>query len=319
MGSVVRRWWGMLRALRLGALGLGVLGMPLEACPLGGPSAPAPEEAKVCEMCPSWNEAQEPFQLFANTYYIGTKGLSVLLVVTSEGLVVLDAALPQTVPLLEANIRTLGFKLEDVRWVLTSHAHFDHVGGVAALVKRTGAQVLSSKPGAQALQSGRPAKADPQRGYGAFMHFAPVKRVKGLEDGQSLSLGGVTFTLHHTPGHTPGGASWSWRSCEGDRCYNMVYVDSLNPVAAPGFRYGDPSQNPNTAAQLQKSIEKVSALPCDVVVAAHPGFSETFEKLERRKAGMLDAFITPDGCKSYASDAAQRLADRLEQEKNGAE
>lgn len=288
---------------------LGVLG--IFACPLGGSQVPAPEEAKVCEMCPEWNLAQEPFKLFGNTYYIGTQGLSVLLVATSEGLVVLDAALPQTVPQLEANIQTLGMKVADVRWVLTSHAHFDHVGGVASLVKRTGAQVVSSKLGAKALKAGRPAKEDPQLGYGDFMHFAPVKQVKGLADGESLTVGGVTFTLHHTPGHTPGGATWSWRSCEGERCLNLVYADSLNPVAAPGFRYSDSKQQPNTATLLQQSIEKVKALPCDIVVAAHPGFSETLERRARQLAGEVEAFVNPEGCRAYASDASRRLTERL--------
>lgn len=286
-------------------------------------SAPAPDTAKVCEMCEQWNMPQKPFQVFGNTYYVGTAELSVILITSQKGLILLDGALPQSVPQIEANIRSLGFKPEDVKWILSTHAHFDHAGGIAALARDTGARVGSSVQATRALKAGSAVAEDPQAGYGRFMDFAPVANVKGLKGGSKLRLGDVTITVLNTPGHTPGGASYTWRSCEADRCLQVVYADSLNPVSAPGFRYSGPLQAssaqppapPSALVQtFRQSIQTVETLPCDVLLTAHPGFSETFEKLEKRASGQPDAFIDSQSCRAYAADATRRLDQRLAEE-----
>ena len=215
----------------------------------------------ACESCAEWNAAQAPFRIHGNSTYVGVGGLSVVLITTSKGLILLDGGLPQSVPLIVSNLRALGRRIEDVKWIGISHAHFDHVGGVAALARLSGARVAASPAAAAALRAGTVQKDDPQAGYGEAMRFPPVAKVAKIveiADGATIRLGDVTLTAHHTPGHTPGGTSWSWRSCEGAQCATIVYADSLNPISAPGFRFGADRAG---LERFRRSIETVESCP----------------------------------------------------------
>ena len=138
--------------------------------------------------------------------------------------------------------------------------------------------------------AGEPTADDPQYGLGRQEKiFPPVLRVQSVRDGEVLRVGTLALTAHLTPGHTPGSTTWSWQSCEGRRC-----LDSLNPVSAPGYRFSGGPRSPGTAELFRQSIAKVAALPCDIVIAVHPGF--------------------PHGCRRYAEDATKRLNTRLAEE-----
>jgi metallo-beta-lactamase class B len=275
------------------------------------------DSPKRCDACDGWNGPQKPFRIFGNTYYVGVSGLSALMIDTGAGLVLLDGGLPQSAPRIARNLRALGHRIDEVRWIGCSHAHYDHVGGVAALQRLSGARVVFSPAGAAGLRAGNVLADDPQAGFGVeAMRFPAVAQVVELGDGETFTLGSVTVMAHHTPGHTPGGTSWSWRSCEGKRCINMVYADSLNPVSAPGFRYSADSAQ---LAAFRASIDKVRQLPCDVIISAHPGFTELFDRLAAARKDPVkadEAFIDPAGCATYADDAARRLDKRLAEEAN---
>src|SRR5688572_16525479 len=112
------------------------------------------DRAKTCAPCDGWNAPLEPFRVFGNTYYVGVAGLSAVLIASDRCLILLDGGLPQSAPLIDANIRKLGFRTEDVRLIVNSHAHYDHAGGIAALQRASGAVVAASAPGARAIQRG---------------------------------------------------------------------------------------------------------------------------------------------------------------------
>jgi metallo-beta-lactamase class B len=278
----------------------------------------APDEAPIdCGNCADWNQPQAPFRIFGNTYYVGVHGLSSVLIVTRTGLILLDGDLPQSARQIADNIRTLGFHTQDVRWILNSHAHFDHTGGIAALQRMSGASVGASVLGAQALRSGAVSKDDPQSDGGNATGFPPVPRAQGLFDGAKIALGGVTVIAHYTPGHTPGGTSWTWRSCEGRRCVDVVYADSLNPVSAGDFRYSDTLRNPTTAETLRHSIALVRALPCDVMVSVHPDASGVLDKAAANaRDPSKNAFLEPGACRKYADDADKLLDAKLSEERS---
>lgn len=264
----------------------------------------------VCDDCDEWNAAQPPFRIFGNTYYVGTRGLAAVLLTSPAGHVLFDGALPQSVRTIEANIRALGFRVEDVRLLVNSHAHFDHAGGLAALKADTGASVVASREGASALRAGHPPLDDPQAGFGVEKNrFPPVADVRAIADGERLTVGALAITAHRTPGHTPGSTTWSWQSCEGARCVHVVYADSLNAVAAPGFRFAP------IATSFAASIAKVAALPCDVLLTVHPGFGGLFEKAAAKPAGGGNAFLDKQACRAYADSARRRLDARLAEEK----
>jgi metallo-beta-lactamase class B len=244
---------------------------------------------------------------------VGTKELSAIIIRTSEGLILIDGALPQSSPLIDRSIAALGLDTTDIRLILTSHAHFDHVGGIAALQRASGATVAASPNSAAALRQGRPTPDDPQFTV-ADNGFPPVEQVRTIEHGETLVVGDVRITAYFTPGHTPGSTSWSWRSCDGDRCADVVYADSLNPVSSDDFRFTRSDSSPSIVGSFRLSIQTVRELPCDILLTPHPGFMGMSTKLQRLAEGDVDAFFDPSACRAYASASDEALSQRIRNE-----
>lgn len=267
-----------------------------------------------------WNRPQTPVKIYGDTYYVGVAGLSSVLIRSDDGLILLDGALPQSVPMIEANIRRLGFKVEDIKYILNSHAHYDHAGGIAALQRDSGATVVASPSGAQGLRLGHAVDDDPQAGYAKEARAPAVAaQIREMRDGEVLRLGGVAVTAHDTFGHTPGSTSWSWKSCEGERCLDLVYSDSLNAVSAPGFHYLADATHGDLSERFRASIRKVGALPCDILLTAHPDVSGLDRKLRQAEQGTEpNPFIDAQACSAYAERSEKMLDARLAEEKAAA-
>jgi Zn-dependent hydrolases, including glyoxylases len=258
-----------------------------------------------------WNMPQQPFRIYGNTWYVGPHGLSSILIDTGKGLALFDGDLPESAPLIEAHIRALGFRVRDVKWILNSHAHVDHAGGIVALQAASGAQVFASAAGAQELELGGAYRADPQYGFG--LRYTPLKNVRVVRDGETLQLGHMAVTAHYTPGHTPGSTSWTWQSCESRRCLHMVYADSLSAIAAPGYRFID---HPAYVAGFREGIATVAALPCDILLTPHPDASGFWWKVARRKSPTdVAPLVDANACRDYAAAAAKDLDARLARER----
>jgi metallo-beta-lactamase class B len=272
---------------------------------------------KKCDDCGQWNRPREPFRVFGNTYYVGVHDLSSILITSEEGHILIDGALTQSAPLIDRSIRKLGFRTEDVKLIVNSHAHFDHAGGIAALRRASGATVAASAAGARAIASGMPSLDDPQYALGrAFMSFPPVADVRAVADGETLRVGPLAITAHLTPGHTPGSTTWTWRSCEGARCLDVVYADSVTSISAPGFRYLDERDGAAPADAFRRSLETIAALPCDILLAPHPGFVAIDDKLEKRRGGAAEnPFVERGACRAYAAEGLRKLDLRLTEER----
>lgn len=277
-------------------------------------NAQAQDDAVQCGDCAEWNQPVKPFNVYGNTWYVGVNGLSSLLVTSPQGHVLLDGGLPQSAPLIAANIKALGFRIEDVKLILNSHAHWDHSGGIAALQRASGAEVVASEAGALALQRGTNGEDDPQFQADPVVHVAKVEKVRVVREGEVLKLGPLRVTAHMTPGHTPGGTTWSWTSCEGQRCLNVVYADSLNAYASGDFKFTGKGKSPDISALFAASIAKVAALKCDIIISVHPGPTDVLEKAAARTA-RRNPFINPNGCREYAAASGKLLAKRLAQER----
>ena len=266
-----------------------------------------------CSMCKEWNEPQAPFKVAANTWYVGTKELSALLITGPKGHILLDGALPQSAAQIEANIKQLGFRLADVKLIVNSHAHFDHAGGIAALQAKSGATVAASASGAQWLRDGTAGSDDPQYDPADRFFWPKVSTVRAVGDGEMLRVGPLTLTAHLTPWHTPGSTTWSWQSCEQGRCLNMVYADSLTAMSADGFRFSGDATHADRSASFRATMDKVAALPCDVIISTHPDATDTMERLAARTPAK-NTFIDPSGCRTYAAAARVKLEARLASE-----
>ena len=268
--------------------------------------------ATVPALAAEWEGAQDPFQLYGNSYYVGTAGLSSVLITSPAGHILIDGASPKAAVQIAAHIRQLGFKLEDIRYILTSHEHYDHVGGVAELQRLSGATVLTSPAAKPVLETGKADKGDPQ--FANLPDMAPVASVRSVRDGESVELGTLSVKAHYTPGHTQGGLSWTWQAFEHGRAMNMVYADSLTALGAGTFRYSGNTVYPNAKRDIERSIARVAALPCDILVTAHPDASGLLEKQVKQKQLGNAAFVNPGACVAYADAGRERLAKTLAEE-----
>jgi metallo-beta-lactamase class B len=292
------------------ALPLAVFALALVALASGQNGTPA----SSCADCPEWNRPQHPFRVYGNTYYVGPHGLTSILLTSSGGHILIDGALPESVPQVVANIRSLGFRIEDVKLIVNSHVHFDHGGGIAELQRLSGAKVAASPWSVEVLTKTGVGKGDPQ--FGSIPPVALVPRAATLRDGQTLRVGDIRLTAHFTPGHTPGGTSWTWESCEGGRCLNLVYSDSMTPVSADGFRFSDSREYPTVVQDFEKSFAFLRATPCDILLTSHPDASGLWQRLEGRQRGVRpDPVVSPNACKELAGRAGEQLRRRLESEK----
>ncbi len=279
--------------------------------------AKKPVSEFTCSSCKEWNQPQEPFKIYGNTYYVGTKELSALLVTGPGGHILLDGALPQSAPIIAANIKRLGFRLRDVKLIVNSHEHFDHAGGIATLQRMTGARVAASSVGARVLRDGVIGKDDPQYIPTEDPRVDSVAAVTEVTDVEVLKVGKLALKAHMTPAHSPGGTTWTWTSCEQGRCLDVVYADSLTAVSADGYRFTGGASGPDRTAAFRAVIDQVGALKCDIVVSTHPGFTDTMEKQAARTAAS-NPFIDPNGCKNYAAASTKRLDKRIADERASA-
>ncbi|UGQ48254.1 subclass B3 metallo-beta-lactamase [Massilia endophytica] len=251
-----------------------------------------------------WDDPQEPFKLHGNSYYVGPRGVSSVLITSPAGHILIDAGTAKSHEQIIPHIRQLGFKVEDIKYILTSHEHHDHVGSIAALQRASGAVVVGSPLSVAVMKTGEASKDDPQ--FGDLGKFEPAAATRVVKDGETISLGALAVTAHYTPGHTPGGVSWTWQSSEAGRTVNLVYADSLTAYGAPGYRF---SSHPEVVASIQRSVARVAALKCDVLVTAHP---EAGDLWTRKEKGSL---IDPEACRKYAAKGSARLEQVLAEEK----
>lgn len=265
-----------------------------------------------CERCEAWNQDQQPFRIFGNTYYVGVRGLSSVLITSPDGHVLIDGALPQSAPVIARHVEQLGFKMSDVKVILNSHVHNDHAGGIAELQKISGAKVIASDIAAKVLRTGKVGRNDPQ--FGTLRPFPGARNVEALGTRESIDVGKLQLRVIHTPGHTPGGTSWTWKSCESERCLNVVYGDSLNAVSDDTFKYAGDERYPNALSDMRVSIAALGATPCDILVAAHPDFTGLLTLIYERGNGDRAQLIDSAACKRYAATGKERLEKRLADE-----
>ncbi|MFL0356407.1 subclass B3 metallo-beta-lactamase [Erythrobacter sp. GH1-10] len=257
-----------------------------------------------CEDWDDWDKPASPFPIYGNTYYVGTCGIAAVLVTGEDGHVLIDSGTEGGAEIVLTNIRTLGFDPGDVKLLLNSHEHFDHVGGMARMQAATGAEVVSSEIGVYVMTSGKDHPDDPQAG----MHepMARITRGQPFDHGTAPALlerFGMTPLV--TPGHTPGAMSWSWVSCQGADCRTIVYADSMSPVSSDAYRFSD---HPDYVAAYRGGIARIAAAECDILLTPHPSASKM---VERSATGSFEGGVS---CEDYAAAVGRRLDNRLAKE-----
>ena len=289
-------------------------GAPRTPPPPATVAASEPYSPAQCPSCAEWNAATPPRTIHGNVHWVGTRGLGALLLTSTEGHVLVDAGLPESAAPIAASIATLGFRLEDIRLIVNSHAHYDHAGGIAALQRASDATIAAHPWSAAVLRTGETRAGDPQRSIALRFPAAPG-RVREIADGDTLRVGPIVLTAHFTGGHTPGGTTWSWRSCDGADCRDFVYADSQTPVSADDFLYTRSAEYPQAIADFERGFAVLERLSCDVLLTPHPAASRMWERLAAADSGT--ALRDPEGCRRLAAGARAALARRVERENAG--
>ncbi|WP_246707925.1 subclass B3 metallo-beta-lactamase [Ensifer oleiphilus] len=234
-----------------------------------------------------WSQPTIPFHVVGNIYYVGTKGLSAYLITSGGDAILLDGTLKNTASLVEASIVALGFKLSDIKIIVTSHAHYDHVAGVAQIKRDSGAKLHAIAADRWALENGlHDGETSYRRGT-----FPPVKVDHVLADGDVVTLGDISMQATLTPGHTPGCTTWSTSVTEAGRALKVVFPCS---VTVAGNKLFANKRYPGIVGDFEVSFDRLAAMKADVVLPAHPEFADVLGRAARRDAGDKDAFVDPD-------------------------
>ena len=258
----------------------------------------APMAQQTTDQRATWNRPFQPFHLIGNIYYVGATGVSAFLIVTPAGSFLVDGGLPETAPQIARNIAELGFRLGDVKYLLNSHAHFDHAGGLAELKRLSGATMVASSGDAPALRAGGPE-----------MPAVGVDRI--VADGEVLRLGDTTLMAHVTPGHTQGCTTWTMTTPEKDRAYRVVFYCSTSVVD----RLVGNAQYPRIATDYEHSFKKLRTLSSDVFLAPHPIFFDLENKRKKLKAGGPNPFVDPTELPRFVENSEQQFRADLEKQR----
>ncbi|RDS81266.1 subclass B3 metallo-beta-lactamase [Dyella monticola] len=268
----------------------------------GAPSTPVDSSSPV-----TWTQKQKPFRIYGNTYYVGSRGLSAILITSPQGYVLIDGTLPENAAMIESNVRALGFRVQDIKLILNTHTHHDHAGAIAAIAHDSGAQVAANAISAKALEHGGDDPDDPQRGMGKT--YPKVEHVRIVTEGETLHVGPLALQMHAMPGHMPGGTGWTWRSCEHGRCLSIVYADSITLLSNHDYRYTDPA-HPERIAGYRHTLAILSTLPCDILLIPHPP-QDFFQRVAHITPGKSNPLVDPQACKAYAQEGQSNLQERL--------
>ena len=264
--------------------------------------------AQADETSRSWNKPVAPFRIAGNLYYVGATEVTSYLITTPEGHFLLDGGFVETAPQIEHNITEIGFKLTDVKFLLNSHAHYDHAGGLAELKKVTGAKFVASERDAPLLRNG---------GHGDFrfddtLTFPPIDPDRIVHDGESIQFGNQIMIAHLTPGHTKGCTTWTTKIRDGKKVYDVVFLGSQSAL---DYKFVGQESYPGITFDFERSFALLNQLPCDIFLASHGSFFHFVKKHESLLRGDANAFIDPDGYKRYLRESEQEFRNKVAQQK----
>jgi len=241
-----------------------------------------------------WTTPIAPFHVIDNIYYVGTEGIAVYIIRTSQGLILMDTAMPESTGLIKDSIAQLGFKVADIKYILNSHAHLDHTGGFAEMKKDTGAQLIVGERDKPLVEGGY----YPGDEKNADLMFPPVKVDRAVKEGDKVTLGDTTLIAHATPGHSPGCTSWEMTVKDAGQDRTVLFFCSgtvaLNRIV------GNPTY-PGIVEDYRATFAKVKAMTVDVLLGPHPESYGMEAKLKQVKDGAPNPFVNPGENATYVA------------------
>ena len=251
-----------------------------------------------------WNTPTEPFKMIGNVYYVGTDGLASYLITSPQGHILVDTVMPESTAQIKASIEKLGFKIGDIKYLLNTHAHIDHTGGLAEMKQASGAQLVAGEADKPLLEGGYYPGAQEE----TALAFPPVKVDRTVREGDTVTVGDVTLTAHETPGHSPGCTSWTFTVKDGDAsrsvlifCSATVALNRLVPN--PTYR--------GIVEDYRKTFARAKEMKPDVLLAPHPEMYNMPEKRAKIADGAPNPFVSPGEFNAYAAKLEKAFEDSL--------
>jgi metallo-beta-lactamase class B len=258
----------------------------------------------LAQVMGKWTAPFEPFNLIGNIYYVGTDGIAVYVIKTSQGLILMDTAVPQATVMIKDNIAKLGFKPGDIKYILNSHAHFDHTGGFAEMKQETGAQLVAGERDKPLLEGGY----YPGDEKDTDISFPPVKVDRAVKEGDKVTLGDTTLVAHEMPGHTPGCTSWEMTVKDGDKDRDVLFFCS--GTVALNRLVGQPTY-PGIVEDYRATYAKAKAMHPDVLLGPHPEVYGMQAKRAQMKDGAPNPFVKPGELATYVASLEQDFDKQL--------
>jgi metallo-beta-lactamase class B len=272
---------------------------------------PAPAKPAQTNATPAdWSERFPAHRMIGNIYYVGSRGLASYLITTPAGHILINSNLKTSVPLIRESIEELGFRFNDVKILLISHAHFDHDAGSAEIIKLTGAKYMVMDGDVGVVESG--GRSDFQYGNDAALRYPATEVDRALHDGDQVTLGDTVLTAHKTAGHTRGCTTWSLRVKEAGNSYDVVIVGS--PNVNPGYKLVNNAAYPEIADDYARGFRVLKSLLCDVFLGAHGSYYGMEAKHARLKSGGANPYIEPAGYKHYVLDREAAFLSELQKQ-----
>jgi metallo-beta-lactamase class B len=272
--------------------------------PLAGAAQAQTPKDLLAALLVKWNKPTEPFRMIGNVYYVGTDGLASYLITSPQGHILVDTVMPEATSQIKASIEKLGFKVSDIKYLLNTHAHIDHTGGLAEMKQASGAQLVAGEADKPLLEGGYYPGAREE----TALNFPPVKVDRTVREGDTVTLGDVTMTARETPGHSPGCTSWEFNVKDGDAtrsvlifCSGTVALNRL--VTNPTY--------PGIVTDYRKTFARAKDLKPDVLLAPHPEMYKMAEKRAKLAEGGPNPFVSPGEFNAYAATLEKAFEDAL--------
>ncbi len=253
------------------------------------------------------SERVEPFKIVGNIHYVGGTDMTVFLITTPEGHILIDSTYERDVPWIRQNIEELGLHLRDIRILLNSHAHGDHIEAHSLMKELTGAQVVMSEADGVVLADGGGVRPDGQP------RFKPVTPDRVIRTGDTVTLGGTTLTAHVFPGHTRGATTWTTVVEDGGQRFTFVFWGGLGGVRQP---FVNNAEWPTIAEDYADTLQRAKQLPCEFFTEGHTAGFGFMDKMNRLLEGeQPNPFHAPQECREDLEELERGFQAQLARER----
>lgn len=264
----------------------------------------------LAQAASDWTQPFPSHRVVGNVYYVGSQGLASYLITTSQGHILMNSSLEESVPLIRSSVEKLGFRFSDVKVLLISHAHWDHNGGSALVKELTGAKYMVMDADVPEVEAGGKGNFQYSNTLGSL--YKPTKVDRVLHDGDEVKLGEAVLTAHLTPGHTKGCTTWTMKASQDGKTYDVVVVGS--PNVNPGYRLVKNDKYPQIAEDYERTFRTLKSLHCDVFLGAHGNYYGMEAKFARIKKDGPNPFVDTEGYKRYIADREQAFRAELKKQ-----